>query len=279
VTVAEEDAQDQPWIRPQALLLSFCAGHLWGRDEVMFSGSFVDVLSRVGVGEHAARSTLARMARRGLLERHRIGKRVFFGLTKHAEEVLADGDRKVWREGPVNRNWSGHWTLLGFSLPETRRADRHLLRSRLAWAGFGLLQNGLWISPADLDVTELLGDLDVVDSVKAFRAVTLSATDVDEMIADAWDLDAIAGRYRAFLDRWDVPDPLPGATDDLARQLLLNTEWLLVVRDDPRLPVEHLPADWPAVRAEHVVLRLRKQFEPGTLRVINEAVERAPAPS
>lgn len=273
------DEESQPWIRPQALMLSFCADQLWGRNEVIFSGSFVDVLVRVGVGEHAARSTLARMARRGLLERHRIGTRVFFGLSKQAEELLADGDRKMWREGPVNRHWSGHWTLLAFSLPETRRADRHLLRSRLSWAGFGLLQSGLWISPADLDITELLVDLGVVDNVKAFRSSMLSPTDVDEMIADAWDLDAIAARYRAFLDRWDVPNPVPDAPDDLARQLLLTTEWLLAVRDDPRLPVEHLPADWPAVRAERVVLRLRKQFEPGTLDVVNDIVERLPTPS
>ncbi|MFD2421132.1 PaaX family transcriptional regulator [Amycolatopsis pigmentata] len=274
------DGVEEPaWIRPQALMLSFCGGQLWGRDEIVFSGSFVDVLARVGVGEHAARSTLARMTRRGLLARYRIGKRVFFGLTKTAEDILADGERKAWREGPVNREWHGRWTLLGFSLPETRRADRHLLRSRLSWAGFGLLRNGLWVCPAPIDVTELLADLDVVGHVKAFEATTLAPTDVDEMIADAWDLDAIAARYRAFLTRWDVEDPLPGAPDDLARHLLLITEWLLVVREDPRLPVEHLPADWPAVRAEHVVLRLRKRFEPEMSRIVESIVERLPTPA
>jgi phenylacetic acid degradation operon negative regulatory protein len=275
---AEPAAGEPPWLRPQALMLSFCGEHLLGRDEVVFSGGFVAVLARVGVGAHAARSTLARMTRRGLLTRHRLGKHVYHGLTAHAEAVLAEGERRVWRAGAVNRDWSGQWTLLGFSLPESRRGDRHLLRSRLAWAGFGLLRNGLWISPLEIDVADLLGDLDVIDHVRAFRATALPPTEVDELIEDAWDLAAVAARYRAFLARWDVPNPLPAAPDDLARQLLLITEWLLLVRDDPRLPVEHLPADWPAVRAEQVVHRLRERYEPEVRRIVEWLVERRPTP-
>jgi phenylacetic acid degradation operon negative regulatory protein len=249
---ASRPLPESPWLRPQSLLLTFCGAHLLDRDEAVFSGGLIDVLDRVGVKEHAARSTLARMTRRDLLTRHRHGKRVFYGLTGHAREVLREGEERIWRRPAVNRDWDGRWTLLGFSLPERQRGDRHLLRSRLSWAGFGLLQNGLWLTPA--------------------------AVDVDQLIADAWDLDALAARYRAFLDRWDRPEPAPAAPDDLARQLLLLTEWLMLVREDPRLPVEHLPADWPAVRAEHVTLRLRRVYEAPARHVAGEILEWAPRP-
>jgi phenylacetic acid degradation operon negative regulatory protein len=174
----------------------------------------------------------------------------------------------------VNRTWDGSWTLLGFSLPESRRADRHLLRSRLQWAGFGMLQNGLWVAARAVDVQGLLEQLDVLDHLKVFRAQVAEPTQVAELIADAWDIPTIARGYQNFLDRWDTADPLPDAPDDLARQLWLLSEWTLLARHDPALPVEYLPADWPAVRAEHVALRLRSQYEAGARRIAAGLVER-----
>ncbi|PXY31088.1 PaaX family transcriptional regulator [Prauserella muralis] len=263
-----------PWQRPQALLLNFFAAHLLGRSEAIYSGSLIDVLARVGVGEHAARSTLSRMTRRGLLERHRSGKRVYFGLTGYTVGVLEEGGHRVRQA--VNRNWDGHWTVLGFSLPETRRADRHLLRSRLAWAGFGPLQNGLWITPRQVDIDQLLDGLDVSEHVKAFRATTLAPTDIQDMIAETWDLAELAEGYRGFLRRWDGAESTAREGDVLARQLLMHTEWTLLLRNDPGLPVEHLPADWPAVRAEHVFLRMRSALAPHAEREVEALVERLP---
>lgn len=269
-----ERATGKPWQRPQAVLLNFCAVHLLGRSEALSSGSFIEVLSRVGVGEHAARSTLSRMVRRGLLDRYRSGKRAYFGLTDRSAQVLRDGGRRV-RE-TVNRNWDGQWTVLAFSLPETRRADRHLLRSRLTWAGFGPLHNGLWISPHDVDLTRLLAGLDVTDHVKAFRAGTEHPTDVQRMITDTWDLPELAARYREFLHRWDIADPRVAQHDALPGQLLMHTEWSLLIRHDPGLPVAHLPADWPAVRAEHVFLRMRSLLAPRAEHEVASIADRLP---
>jgi hypothetical protein len=46
-----------------------------------------------------------------------------------------------------HRHWDGRWTLLSFTLPEFWQRQRHELRTRLLWAGFGPLQGGLWIAP------------------------------------------------------------------------------------------------------------------------------------
>jgi phenylacetic acid degradation operon negative regulatory protein len=43
--------------------------------------------------------------------------------------------------------------------------------------------------------------------------------------------------------------------------LLLHTDWLDVVRRDPHLPAEHLPADWPGIRAERLFRRLALRCE------------------
>lgn len=263
-----------PALRPQALMLTFCALYMLDRCHAVYSGSLIEVLGRVGVGEHTARSTLSRMSARGLLERHRSGKRVYFALTDQAVAVLQEGGRRLGRV--VNREWDGAWTLLGFSLPESRRADRHLLRSRLAWAGFGPLQSGLWIAPHPVDVTELLAGLDVVDHVKAFRAHTLPPTVIDEMINDAWDLERIGAGYRAFLDRWAAAGPEAANGDPLSQLLLMSAEWLLLIRQDPRLPLRHLPPDWPAVPAERMFLARRATLMERARPVVDALLDRLP---
>ena len=137
----------EPSPRPQSLMLTFFGIHVLGRDLAVSSGSVIDALGRVGVTEEAVRSTLTRMVGRGLLERHRQGRKMYFALTPRAVSVLQDGHDRVWRRGAANLDWDGQWTLVGFSLPEAWRRERHDLRSRLTWGGFGPLQNGLWVAP------------------------------------------------------------------------------------------------------------------------------------
>lgn len=258
-------ADDEPSAgapRPQTLLLTFFGGYVLGRGVHVATASVLDVLCRLGVSEQATRSTLSRMARRGLLNRVQRGRRVYVGLTPRSREILHDGEIRVWRIGAVNTHWDGTWTLLGFSLPESWQQQRHVLRSRLLWAGFGGLQGGLWIAPSTVDVRPLVDDLGLSDLVKVFQARAMPPTDVDDLVRDAWDLDTLGERYRRFLSRWDVSDPVPELPDGLARQLLLQTEWLQIIRQDPRLPQEHLPDDWPAERAQRVFKALHADLEP-----------------
>ncbi len=270
VALTEGDGQAgaESSARPQSLMLSFLGIYLLGRDVAVYSGSIIDVFARLDVSEEAVRSTLARMVKRNLLTRHRQGRKMYFGLMPHAADVLEDGRRRIWETGAVNRDWDGTWTLVGFSLPDSRRSIRHDLRSRLVWAGFGLLQSGLWIAPGTKDVGAMLaplelGDLDLSDHVTVLRARALEPTESADLVRKAFDTEQIARRYRAFLDRWDTRHPLPEVTDDLARQLLLHTDWLRLIRRDPHLPAVHLPPEWPAIRAEQVFRTLAHAYAPG----------------
>jgi len=244
--------------RPRLLLLMLLGDHVLDRGVCLSSGSVVAALGRAGVSEHAARSTLTRMVNRDLLRRQRDGRRMFFGLTARSADLLRDGRTRMWRTGVVDDAWDGTWTLLGFSLPESWQRERHGLRSQLAWAGFGPLQGGLWIAPGHVDVGGILegiaGGPGAQARVRVFRARADELTDVDRLVRDAFDLDALAARYRAFLDRWD--GERPPVADPLGARLSLVAEWLQAIRRDPRLPSAHLPRDWPAVRAQAVFREL-----------------------
>ncbi|MFI7699538.1 PaaX family transcriptional regulator C-terminal domain-containing protein [Nonomuraea sp. NPDC049480] len=264
-------------VRPQSLLLTLCAHFLLDQPGALFTGSFVEALTRAGVGEHAARTTLTRMCQRGLLARSRVGAKVYLSLTTRGQQVLRDAETRVWLQGAVNHSWSGEWTVLSFSLPESRRAERHQLRKRLAWEGFGMIHSGLWITPSAVDVPQVLSGLNLDSEVKVFKGAALAPTDVRQMVEDAWDLDALADGYSRFLERWGGQGPGSGVDDALARYLLLLTEWLLLVRMDPHLPAALLPPDWPAMPAEQLVVRLRKAYEPAAWSAFEGFADRRPA--
>ncbi|MFB6849154.1 PaaX family transcriptional regulator C-terminal domain-containing protein [Streptomyces sp. NPDC056373] len=258
-------------LRPQSLMLTFLGDQVLGRDVCVYSGSVIDVFARAGIGEQATRSTLSRMAGRDLLRRQREGRRMYFGLTGRSEAVLRDGEQRIWRTGAVNRRWDGTWTLLGFSLPESWQRQRHDLRSRLTWSGFGPLFNGLWIAPGEVDVSALVAELGLSAHVKVFRAHADTGTDIGRMIEETWELSDLAGRYAGFVGRWQSwEDDLPDADDALVLRLRLQTEWLQIVRRDPRLPVGHLPDDWPAEQAEKTFRTVYERLSP----LVREASER-----
>jgi phenylacetic acid degradation operon negative regulatory protein len=261
--------------RPQSLMLSFFGIHALGRDVALSASSLIDVFGQAGITEDAVRSTLTRMVGRGLLERHRRGRRTYFGPTPRATRVLQDGHDRIWHTGAVNRNWDGTWTLVGFSLPEAWRSERHDLRSRLVWSGFGPLQNGLWVAPGTVEVPEVVAGLGLDPYLRVFRgASAVAPTDARTVLHTAFDVESVAKGYEAFLARWSTDEAHDAdGTGALVRQLLLHTDWLEQVRQDPHLPAEHLPEDWPAARAEGRFHELARRYEEPARREAASALD------
>ncbi|WP_308402462.1 PaaX family transcriptional regulator C-terminal domain-containing protein [Streptomyces sp. AC550_RSS872] len=269
-----QGSSEGPQQRPQSLMLTFFGNHVLDEGDLcVYSGSIIDVLGRVGVGEQAVRSTLTRMVNRGLLRRRREGRKMFFGLTPQATRVLEDGRVRIWQQGAVNDDWDGSWTLLGFSLPDSWKRQRHDLRSRLTWSGFGALYSGLWIAPGRVDVAAVVAELGLTDHVKIFHAQADDATDIARMIHGAWDLESIAARYVTFDKRWTAHLDAGSGDDPIGTRLRLVSEWLWTIRTDPRLPARHLPSDWPARPAQETFRRVAAHTERPARLMARELLE------
>jgi phenylacetic acid degradation operon negative regulatory protein len=251
VAVSGWGREGERWLRPQSVAFTLLAEQVAPHDVALFSGSFIDAFARVGISEHATRQTLSRMVQRGLLERHRRGRRAYFSMTERCRAVLEDGRQRIWDVGAVTEDTDADWTMLTFSLPESWQRERHGLRTRLTWAGFGSLHSGVWIAPSTPHaVGPLVEELGVDAHVHVFQVRSAPVTDLAKIAREAFDLDALAAGYEAFLADWAAcPDDRP-AEDPLALTLRLSTEWLQVLSDDPRVPLDLLPVDWPAVRAQ-----------------------------
>src|SRR5690349_14147968 len=190
-------------MQPQDLMLMLFGTYALDQGVCLGAGGIIEALGRAGVSTHATRSTLSRMVARDLLHRRPAGRKMYFGLTGRAAAILRDGRARMWDEGAVNDRWDGTWTLLSFSLPESMQRERHDLRSRLGWAGFGPVQGGLWIAPGRVDAAAIVASLGLAAHARVFFASADATTDVSALIGDAYDLPSLSVQYDEFLARWD----------------------------------------------------------------------------
>lgn len=218
----------------------------------------IDVLASLGISEGASRVTLNRMVNNGLLDRQRSGRTAAYGLTEKAKAILHEGGLRVVAEEPFERS-GDKWTLLSYSVPESKRDLRHRLRSQLLWAGFGRIRDGLWLAPGIVDVSGVLETLHAESAIAfAFVGNPTESTANREFISAAWDLDALRARHDEFIRTWSQGStPTPNA---VAARTAMAADWLSLLRADPGLPREYLPGDWPADMSAKVykdnVLRL-----------------------
>ncbi|GHE08355.1 PaaX family transcriptional regulator [Klenkia taihuensis] len=264
-------------LRPESLILTFFGAHVLGRPVMVATPGLIDALERVGVSPHATRSAIARMVKRGRLANRRHGRSVYLGLTPESVAVLEDGYTRIWRTGAVNRHWDGSWTLLAFNLPDAWQRQRHELRTRLLWAGFGPLQGGLWAAPATPDVPTVLAGLEAAAHVRSFVARTTGDLDPATMLRQVWDVQGLARRYERFCERWDGGEADRRFTDPLGRQLALQEEWRLAQRQEPYLPLELLPTPWPGEAAQALFHRLHAQVENEARAVVARDVQTIPS--
>jgi phenylacetic acid degradation operon negative regulatory protein len=195
-------------LQPQDLALTIFGAHVRRPADTAWSGGMVQILGEFGFSAEASRAALARLVTRGLLRRRKDGRLVFYALTARAEELLSEGDERIFSFGRERR--AGGWTVLWHTIPEDRRVERSRLASRLRFLGFGSVQDATWIAAGDreAEVLRILAEL----GVEAFASILVgelsAALGAGALVEQAWDLDVVERAYRAFLGEYG---PLRGA--------------------------------------------------------------------
>src|SRR5215467_455586 len=185
-----------------------------------WTSAILDVFARLGVEEKATRQALMRTAAAGWLESEKIGRRTRWRLTTSARRLLTDGAERIYSFAGPAPDWDGRWLVVVTRIPDGDRRARHVVRTRLSWAGFGTLGAGLWISPhpdREAEARGVLRDAGVADNAQVFVATRTGLGDVRDMVAQAWDLTAVEGQYEQFIEEFGDREP----PDVLGRQLEL----------------------------------------------------------
>jgi phenylacetic acid degradation operon negative regulatory protein len=261
--------------QPQDLVTTFLGAYAVPRDRPIWSGGLVTLLGDFGFSTGASRVALARMVRRGSLERVRSGRLVSYRPTPRTVDLLEEGDRRIFSLGREPHR-AELWTALWHAIPEERRLERARLARRLRFLGFGSVQDGMWISPHDREseVVSLIDSLGVGGYAGVMVGRPAAALDFRALASRAWDLDALDSRYRAFIDEFSSAPDRATAPTSAARSATpscegsaattaadhdafrLRTRLVHVFRRfpalDPELPDELIHA--PAHRADAVAL-------------------------
>ena len=219
-----------------------------------WTSALIDVLGRLGVEEKAARQAVMRTGADGWLTSERIGRRSRWRLTARAEQLLTEGTERIYGFRGATAHWDGQWVLVLARVAESDRAARHLLRTRLRWAGFGSPVPGVWISTHAERAAEaraLLAQSAAFDDAQVFVARHHGGGDLESFVAQAWDLPAIEQNYRDFLESFASA----AASDPLSRLVDLVHAWRAFPWRDPGLPRELLPARWSGQRAAALFAR------------------------
>jgi len=226
-----------------------------------WTSAFIDVFGRLGVEEKAARQALMRTAADGWLSPERIGRRTVWRLTPAAERLLRDGTERIFGFTAAAADWDGRWTVVIARAPETERSARHVLRTRLRWAGFGNVMPGVWVSPrSDRDdevrqiLTEVIGS--GTPDGYLFTAEYQGGSSLAAMVGNAWDLDELARKYGEFTGAFGGQV----STDPVVRVIDLVHAWRRFPWIDPGLPVQFLPAPWAGTAAHRLFTRLHAEW-------------------
>ncbi len=205
------------------------------------------------------------MVRQGWLDPVRLPQGAGYAATPKCVRRLDEAAARVYRGGTIT--WPGRWHLLVIE-PVRDRARRERLRAHLSFLGYAPCRRPPGSGPGPrpkLDQLDLRAD--------RFEAV-LDGDPVD-LLARAWDLDAIGRAYEEWLaGARPLIDGLADDADDdrvfAVRSQLVHT-WRNFLFRDPGLPSALLPPGWPGDKA-------RAYFEQEAARLMPKAaafVERA----
>lgn len=236
----------------RSMLLTLLGEYVQPRREV-YRDVLVAALETLGYKTATARQAIARSERSGLFASQPVGRRSLLTLADTTLAMLRAGYPRIFHVGEA-RPWDGRWLLLVVRVPEQRRELRDRLRTQLAWAGFGSLGGGLWITPHVERAAEARAVVDGAAGVEllGFSTELLRGFGTPSaLVAQAWDLDEIAAHYRAFVEDFRGLRPRePEAT--FRAQVTMVHAWRKLPFVDPGLPGELLPERWPRDEAREL---------------------------
>lgn len=191
------------------------------------AGWIVRVGTGLGLQESAVRAALTRMVAAGDLDR---GADATYRLSERLAERQRRQDRAI---SPHPRSWQGEWILAIVTVGAADSTDRAAFRETLRLARFGELREGVWCRPDNIAA-------DLPDPARQ-RVSLFTGRPAEPAIALADRLftpDRWAHRARELLTALDD-------AESMGTRFAVAAATVRHILDDPVLPPELLPADWP----------------------------------
>lgn len=243
--------------------------------------SVVALMADLGVEGQAARSSISRLKRRGVLRSERRAGTAGYSLPDPTLDVLAEGDVRIFKR--VRAAVDDGWVVVVFSVPESERDKRHALRSILTHLGFGTAAPGVWVAPGNLagEASQTLERRGLSVYVDIFTGHHFAFGDLRSKVRAWWDLIELTRLYDDFLQRSRpiLARTSAGGTtprEAFQRYVPMLTQWRRLPYRDPGLPLSLLPPGWNGVTAGELFDELNDVLRPLAQRHARAVIHGAP---
>jgi phenylacetic acid degradation operon negative regulatory protein len=258
-------------MRARSALFDVYGDHLRSRGDQAPVSALIRLLEPVGIAEPAVRTAISRLVTQGWLEPTRVDDAPGYRATPRAIERLSEAAARIYRSAP--EPWDGRWRLVFLDAPR-ERGVRQRLRQELAYLGYAEHAPGVWLCPFDRP------EVDEVVARAGGSARHALAVQLEPDPVAAWDLSALATSYAEWPDVakrlvHDEPDRAVGDEDEraFASRFRLVHEWRKFLFEDPGLPADLLPDDWPGFRAVEVFTSEASRLKPAADRFVSRCLD------
>lgn len=230
-------------VRAGSLIITLYGDAIAPRGGSLSLGDITSVLELFRIDSGHVRTAISRLASEKWLERRKSGRNSFYRLSKQGEGEFAAATKRIYFARKADAAKTIRLALLN-----GEASGRAAQRKKLEAAGYAPF-NALTFVSAEPRAS-LPGGANGIRTLD----VPLSEEAI-EILRTAFDLDALAGRYREFIAQFRaLHDALGhgGRLDDaeaLIVRLLLIQEFRRIVLRDPSLSPAMLPRNWPGDEA------------------------------
>ncbi|MDO7908302.1 PaaX family transcriptional regulator C-terminal domain-containing protein [Paenibacillus sp. JX-17] len=230
-------------VEKQMLFLLSCVKSMQTRE-------LLTIYEKRGYAPTYLRNTLSRLKKEGFVDSP---SRSVYCITEQGRSFITLVNDKPRRYG---QQWDEQWHVVLLSVPEQERRKRDLFRNEIQQYGFGILYNGVYISPWDRrkEVSECVDKLELSGYVSYLQGTMELGRVTPGQAERIWELDQLDVVYRAS-EQWYQHHFLPQFQNMMqldkapaADMFMLYLQLGEVVSDlflkDPMLPDKLLPKEW-----------------------------------
>ena len=143
----------------------------------------------------------------------------------------------------LKEKWDGKLRILSYEIPEKKRELRDRLRRQVEGWGLGPWHRSFWLTPHPIidNLRELTFGKEEEKYIQAFEADHVFG-DREILIEKVWGKSQLDRKYRELFKKWHL---ILSQSEDKAEKLKkVTAEYIVLLRQDPGLPVELIGSNW-----------------------------------
>ena len=153
--------------------------------------------------------------------------------------------------------WDGKWRFVWFSVSEKNRPKRDKFRRHLEALGLRPILNSAWITPLDLSakIINYAKELKIENNLIYIEAAKIAGFNQEDLL-NAWDFDEYKQKYESFItDSQNLINSKQQSRFEFKKMIF---KYAILLNNQPKLPTELLPKDWPYLRAQMQYKRIKR---------------------